>query len=178
MEQIPSAGKHIKFVKRGKTHNGCQARENMLQRPNAGTNLTGAKARENTERVLSAGKHVSARKHATLLIDRMFRIYSRSEKANAIQKVGFGGEWKCSLINPYRIEICWRDGFLHQTPVWDYFLGPAKQMLLLINGSAEKAISGNYCFEAFLNSKEIWHIKNVGQSSGHPTLLSNLLRNI
>lgn len=100
------ARENTKFVKRGKTHNGCQARENMLQRPNAGTNLTGAKARENTERVLSAGKHVSARKHATLLIDRMFRIYSRSEKANAIQKVGFGGEWKGSLINPYRIEIC------------------------------------------------------------------------
>lgn len=60
MEQIPSAGKHIKFVKRDKTHNGCQARENMLQRPNAGTNLTGAKARENTERVLSAGKHVTS----------------------------------------------------------------------------------------------------------------------
>lgn len=105
------ARENTKFVKRGKTHNGCQARENMLQRPNAGTNLTGAKARENTERVLSAGKHVTNPErgktcNAFRRSDRMFRIYSRSEKANAIQKVGFGGEWKCSLINPYRIEIC------------------------------------------------------------------------
>ena len=72
-----------------------------------------------------------------------------------IQRVGFGVEWKRSLINPYRIEICWRDGFLRQILVYGYFLGPAKQMLLLLNGSAEKAISGNYCFEAFVTSKEI-----------------------
>ena len=66
--------------------------------------------RENTQRVPSAGKHT------TLLTDRLARIYSTSENKNAIQRVGFGGERKCSLINPYRIEICWRDGFLHQIP--------------------------------------------------------------